>query len=1173
MRKRLRLGARLVGNDEGQTIVIVAVAFFVFIGMLGLIVDVGVSYLDQRQLQTATDAAALAAAQDLPNGATAATTACSYSAGAATDTCNENGVNSLVGGTGGKNTNPDLPAGVAVTAQPECLSVATAGISCIVGPGCPAGTALPPSGTAAGGCNAIRVTETVTVKPIFMAALGFGSRKLTTSATASMAGGSTEALDVEVVLDSTASMGFNQGTYNLCSSDVPGITRTSHAPTKLDCANDGVRSLLGALYPCGTSLATCGTPVAGNVPNPLDEVGLMTFPGLSSAAKIPDELDCIKNISTGDLSYASGANYQIVPLSSDYRTSDTAGPNYSSNLFKATYWSGCPGGIYPPDGGAQGSSIGGAASASDRSSATSTSAQGIGGAAAAGDESSGSSAATIGGAVTGGPNYSSSGSTGSGSANSVTVARSNTRAAGDYVLVTVTAEGGIGTAGHICAPDATWTQIRSDVVGSSTANRVIEATFGSIRPNANAENFTFSFYSGACGVGVVSSVASAIAITYTNVDPLNPVDLSAANTGTSTSLTAPAVTTTSVNDDVVRIYGTGAGTSFSNNTAPSAHQASSSTVTGMIDAPQAAPGDSGTAGGVTTSSSGNWVAQTIALRPLALTSVTVPRPSTQVAGDFMLVTVTAEGGIGTAGHICAPDASWTLIRSDVSGTTTANDVIEATFWSVRPGAGAENYKFSFYSGACGGTPVASAASAIAVRATGVDSVAPVDVISPLTVGTSTTLSAPSVSTTSANDLVLRIYGSGAGTSFNGGAPPALQASTSTITGVNDGFQATPGASGAAGGVTTATSGNWVAQTIALRPQLGPPSITIARPANTAAGDLILASVTASGLGSGAICPPSDSDGWTLVGTETTSGVLTQATFWSTRSAAGAQNYTFTFVSGTCAAPGGSVSVAASAVAIRYTGVNPVLPVDVFASATGSGTRPSAPSVTTGPINDQVVRMYGSASSTLTGTDISSASGSPTTGSIDDGPQATPGATGTDATPTTASTSWVAQTIALQGSSGSCSGQCFYGLEDPGGVNTYYAGAITAAQNALALDTRQAQKVIILLSDGDANTSAYGTAPCHQAITAAGNAENTGTWIYTIAYNSPASGCAYDTGSNAITPICTLHKIADPTTDCSNNASDPAHRFYVQPADGDLTAIFQQIGSSLASTRLVSDSAT
>src|SRR5580765_5178338 len=105
VRHRTRRVMRPRRNENGQVIAIVAILLVAFIGMLGLVIDVGRIYVAQRHLQIAVDAAALAAAQDLPNGDAAEQTAQGYS-----------------GYPGEKNAigDLDLTAGVPV-ATPKCL--------------------------------------------------------------------------------------------------------------------------------------------------------------------------------------------------------------------------------------------------------------------------------------------------------------------------------------------------------------------------------------------------------------------------------------------------------------------------------------------------------------------------------------------------------------------------------------------------------------------------------------------------------------------------------------------------------------------------------------------------------------------------------------------------------------------------------------------------------------------------------------------------------------------------------------------------------------------------------------------------------------------------------------------------------------------------------------------
>ena len=58
---------RLVNDDSGQTLIVAAFGMVALAGCLGLAIDVGQIRYQQRQLQTQTDATALAAALELPS--------------------------------------------------------------------------------------------------------------------------------------------------------------------------------------------------------------------------------------------------------------------------------------------------------------------------------------------------------------------------------------------------------------------------------------------------------------------------------------------------------------------------------------------------------------------------------------------------------------------------------------------------------------------------------------------------------------------------------------------------------------------------------------------------------------------------------------------------------------------------------------------------------------------------------------------------------------------------------------------------------------------------------------------------------------------------------------------------------------------------------------------------
>ncbi len=274
----------------------------------------------------------------------------------------------------------------------ECLSHApnyTAGSP----PTCPADTSstschpsgaqpAQPSGVAT--CNAVNVKETATVSNTFLGVY-LPSFNITASSTAAARGGIPHPLNVEVILDNTGSM------TNACSASVTGI---SSNPDKLDCAKAGVRALLQALWPCNSSLSSCGTATANtggqlgaNVAAPIDEVGMMVIPAISgnppSTTTLNKEIDC-NSSSTFTTTYPTWTpytypaaiptgdkylGYQAVGLSSDYRPSvaSTTLNATSSNLVESVNWGQCTGGTYPggdyyglKDIGGQGSYLAGA---------------------------------------------------------------------------------------------------------------------------------------------------------------------------------------------------------------------------------------------------------------------------------------------------------------------------------------------------------------------------------------------------------------------------------------------------------------------------------------------------------------------------------------------------------------------------------------------------------------------------------------------------------------------------------------------------------------------------------------------------------------------------------------------------------------------------------------------
>ena len=166
---------RALRDQRGQALPWVATMMVMFLGFAGLSIDVGHVFYCYRELQAATDAAALAGAEDLPNS-TATTTATSYSAMAGKYNAVSNmGTVSMVSG---------YP-------KAECLTALKN-----VGMGCVA----PANG------NVMQVKQTAAIPMFFLGLFGIPTFNVTASATASMRGSAAVPYNVAIVLDSTNSM-------------------------------------------------------------------------------------------------------------------------------------------------------------------------------------------------------------------------------------------------------------------------------------------------------------------------------------------------------------------------------------------------------------------------------------------------------------------------------------------------------------------------------------------------------------------------------------------------------------------------------------------------------------------------------------------------------------------------------------------------------------------------------------------------------------------------------------------------------------------------------------------------------------------------------------------------------------------------------------------------------
>jgi Putative Flp pilus-assembly TadE/G-like len=295
---------RLRRDESGAVIVLVAGMIAGLIGLAALAIDVGNLAYAQRRLQAVTDLSALAGAEVISTTSSAITVATTYS-----------------GVAGERNAQRGLTITM-VAGYPQLKCLTTISTTCT-------------STTATNAdANAIVVEEQAQVPFLLGHVFGFGTVTLTATSVATKGAGGPPPMHIMIVLDNTASMNDKDTTAETCG----GITD----PTRVQCALAGVQSFLTELWPTQ------------------DEVGLIVFPPVTSSTYLNDE-SCssspgIKPASYGSYTGPTGSSrYQIVQLSSDYKSSNTSetltSAGSTSKLVNAT----CQAGMSVGDNGVTGS--------------------------------------------------------------------------------------------------------------------------------------------------------------------------------------------------------------------------------------------------------------------------------------------------------------------------------------------------------------------------------------------------------------------------------------------------------------------------------------------------------------------------------------------------------------------------------------------------------------------------------------------------------------------------------------------------------------------------------------------------------------------------------------------------------------------------------------------------
>jgi len=328
--------AKLTGmilNESGQVLPWMVLLITLIMGAAGLSVDLGHAYVCYRELQSSTDAAALAGAYAMAQSG-------------ATQTGVKSTVTAYSSVAGNANASTNLPSDTVVSTTFKCVTDSN-----MVDVGCTAFNTS--TSSTLNGDNVIQVTQQATVPTYFIKALTFwaahpaSSLTLNAVATAAMQSGPPQQVNVAIVVDTTASMG-DTDTDPLCNN------------SRINCALAGVQTMLQGLTPCAAGYTSSNCTA-------YDRVSLFTFPAIE-ASQVSDDTNCggrnpqIEPYTTpaagstwsgtGGLSTAS-TTYQITSFSTNYSSTNGKGgalpSTTSSTIVAATTTTGnC--GINTPGG-------------------------------------------------------------------------------------------------------------------------------------------------------------------------------------------------------------------------------------------------------------------------------------------------------------------------------------------------------------------------------------------------------------------------------------------------------------------------------------------------------------------------------------------------------------------------------------------------------------------------------------------------------------------------------------------------------------------------------------------------------------------------------------------------------------------------------------------------------
>lgn len=496
----------------------------------------------------------------------------------------------------------------------------------------------------------------------------------------------------------------------------------------------------------------------------------------------------------------------------------------------------------------------------------------------------------------------------------------------------------------ITAPSG-WTLVRrTDNAGPTDSNSL--AVYSRVAGAIEAANYAWTFSASTGAAGGIQS--------FSSVDTANPIELeNGAATPSALAHTAPSLLTTVTGDMIVAHFTkSGAGTW----TPPPAGggmpvftesfdvQIGAGAAGQSLEGTRAVQPAAGATGTKTATGSANadaGVTHILALRP----ALRIPVPVGVAANDLLLAAV----AVAPNTAVITPPAGWTLVRRTDNAAANANSL--AVYRKFAGAAEPTSYIFNV-SGATAWTGGMQAFS-------GVDTTTPIDLENGVTTASALAHTAPSITTTVANAMVVThhsLASSGTWTPppAGGGMPVFVESlDVASLAVPNAGgvsmesaraVRAAAGATGTKAATASANADVGNAHILALRPSVQ--SISIARPPAAVQNDIMIAAIGFSPH-TAAITPPA---GWTLIRRTDNAAVNANslAVYRKVHAATEPASYAWTF-SATVSVVGGIQA---------FSGVDISNPIDVEnGQTTPSGTTHATPSVNTTVANTMLVTSH------------------------------------------------------------------------------------------------------------------------------------------------------------------------------------------------------------------------